>query len=137
MVGTGDTGVTGAFITLGIVYFIVMTIAAFSFRVPAKDWKPEGWEAPVADVSEQRLAMTQEHVHIDQALKTPQFYCLWIVLCLNVTAGIGVIGVAKTMITDIFGSSLPSVVDASFAASYVLMISVFNMGGRFFLGIIV
>jgi hypothetical protein len=70
-------------------------------------------------------------VDIDQALKTPQFYQLWIVLCLNVTAGIGVLGVARTMITEIFGSSLPQVVDTSFAATYVVMISAFNMVGRF------
>ncbi len=130
VVGTGDTGVASAFITLGIVYFIVMTIAAFSFRVPPKNWKPKGWEAPKADDSSKSL-ITDDHVHIDQALKTPQFYRLWIVLCFNVTAGIGVIGVAKTMITDIFSPSLPDIVDASFAATYVLMISVFNMGGRF------
>ena len=130
VVGTGDTGVASVFITLGIVYFIVMTIAAFSFRVPAKDWKPEGWEPAKEDESSNRL-VTDDHVHIDQALKTPQFYRLWIMLCLNVTAGIGVIGVAKTMITDIFSPSLPNIVDASFAATYVLMISVFNMGGRF------
>ena len=130
VVGTGDTGVASVFVTLGIVYFIVMTIAAFSFRVPAKDWQPEGWEAPKADDSKKGL-ITDNHVHIDQALKTPQFYRLWIVLCFNVTAGIAMIGVAKTMITDIFGPALPNVVDASFAATYVLMISVFNMGGRF------
>lgn len=130
IVGTGDTGIASVFITLGIIYFIVMTIAAFAFRVPPKGWKPEGWQAPEADESSKRL-ITQDHVHIDQALKTPQFYRLWIVLCFNVTAGIGVIGVAKTMITDIFSPSLPDVVTASFAATYVLMISVFNMGGRF------
>ena len=130
VVGTGDTGAAGAFITLGIAYFIVMTIAAFSFRVPAKEWKPEGWQAATPNISSKSL-VTEDHVHIDQALKTPQFYRLWIVLCFNVTAGIGVIGVAKTMITDIFSPSLPSIVDASFAATYVLMIGVFNMGGRF------
>lgn len=130
VVGTGDTGAAGAFITLGIAYFIVMTIAAFSFRVPAKEWKPEGWQAATPNISSKNL-VTDDHVHIDQALKTPQFYRLWIVLCFNVTAGIGVIGVAKTMITDIFSPSLPSIVDASFAATYVLMIGVFNMGGRF------
>lgn len=130
VVGTGDTGIAGVFITLGVVYFIVMTIAAFSFRIPAKDWKPAGWVAPKSDKLSQSL-ITQDHVHIDQALKTPQFYRLWIVLCFNVTAGIGVIGVAKTMITDIFSQSLPNIVDASFATTYVLMISVFNMGGRF------
>lgn len=131
VVGTGDTGATSVFITLGIVYFIVMTIAAFSFRVPAKDWKPENWTPPAKNESTKNRLITDNHVHIDQALKTPQFYQLWIVLCFNVTAGIGVIGVAKTMITDIFSPSLPGIVDASFAATYVLMISVFNMSGRF------
>lgn len=75
--------------------------------------------------------ITQRNVHIDTALKTPQFWLLWTTLCCNVTAGIGVIGVAKTMIDDIFGTTLPHLVTASFAAAYVQMISVFNMGGRF------
>jgi hypothetical protein len=72
------------------------------------------------------------HVDIDQALRTPQFYLLWIMLCFNVTAGIAVLGVAKTMLTEIFGSALPDIVDGGFAATYVLMTSVFNMAGRFF-----
>jgi hypothetical protein len=75
--------------------------------------------------------ITRANVHIDQALKTRQFYLLWIVLCFNVTAGIGVLGVAKTMMTEIFGSTLPHIVDGAFAATYVTMISVFNMVGRF------
>jgi MFS family permease len=65
-------------------------------------------------------------------VRTPQFYLLWIVLCFNVTAGIGVLGVAQTMMKEIFGTTLPGTVDANFAATYVLMISVFNMLGRFF-----
>ncbi|CUB04503.1 OFA family MFS transporter [Marinomonas fungiae] len=131
VVNTGDTGVAGVFITLGIVYFIIMTIAAFAYRVPAPGWKPEGWNPP-AEVEKKTSLISENHVHIDQALKTPQFYLLWLVLCLNVTAGIGVIGVAKTMMTEIFGTTLPTIVDAGFAATYVLMISVFNMVGRFF-----
>lgn len=131
VVGTGSTGVTSVFLTLGIVYFIVMTLAAFSFRVPAKGWKPRGWTPETAERKGKSALITDKHVHIDQALKTPQFYQLWVLLCFNVTAGIGVIGVAKTMITDIFSPSLPSIVDAGFAATYVLMISVFNMTGRF------
>lgn len=75
--------------------------------------------------------ITTRNVHIDTALRTPQFWMLWTALCCNVTAGIGVIGVAKTMIDDIFGTTLPHLVTASFAAVYVQMISVFNMGGRF------
>jgi hypothetical protein len=71
-------------------------------------------------------------VHIDEALKTRQFYQLWIVLCFNVTAGIGVLSVARTMMTEIFGTTLPAIVDGAFAATYVVMISAFNMIGRFF-----
>ena len=129
IVGTGSSGASETFLFLGIVYFFVMTIAAFSYRVPAENWKPEGWTPP-KDATKSMI--TQNHVHIDQALKTPQFYFLWIVLCFNVTAGIGVIGVAKTMMIEIFTPSLPSIVTASFAGTYVLMISVFNMIGRIF-----
>jgi MFS family permease len=74
--------------------------------------------------------ISDKHVHIDQSLKTPQFYMLWSNLFLNVTAGIAVIGVAKNMVMDVFHSSLPSVVDGAFAALYVTLISVANMSGR-------
>jgi hypothetical protein len=128
VVGTGSTGAAQTFMTLGIVYFVVMILAAFQYRVPAKDWAPEGW-APKPAASG---LVTQNNVHIDQALKTPQFWQLWVMLCFNVTAGIGVIGVAKTMMSEIFGSVMPLVATAAFASTYVLMISVFNMVGRFF-----
>ncbi|WP_435661711.1 OFA family MFS transporter [Leisingera caerulea] len=127
-VGTGNTGAAQTFMTLGVVYFVVMILAAFQYRVPAKDWKPEGWEPKPAASG----LVTQNDVHIDQALKTPQFWQLWVMLCFNVTAGIGVIGVAKTMMSEIFGSVMPLVATAAFASTYVLMISVFNMVGRFF-----
>ena len=130
VVGTGSTGVAETFFVLGAAYLVVMLIAAFSYRVPADDWKPEGWEPPSAQASSIKM-ITRHNVDIDQALKTPQFYLLWIVLCFNVTAGIGVLGVAKTMMKEIFGSTLPAIVDGTFAATYVLMISVFNMAGRF------
>ena len=129
LVNTGATGVAETFLILGVVYMIVMLFAAFSYRIPAEDWKPEGWIEP--SDKERGSLISAKNVDIDQALKTPQFYQLWIVLCLNVTAGIGVLGVARTMITEIFGSSLPQVVDTSFAATYVVMISAFNMVGRF------
>ena len=130
IVGTGSSGAAQTFLFLGIIYFIIMTIAAFSYRVPAEGWVPKGW-VPPKDSKKTRL-ITKNHVHIDQALKTPQFYFLWIVLCFNVTAGIGVIGVAKTMMIEIFSSTLPAIVTAGFAGTYVLMISVFNMVGRIF-----
>lgn len=131
LAGTGTVGVAQTFFTLGVVYFIIMMCATFAYRVPAEGWKPAGRQAPVDNVQNSKM-ITINHVHIDQALKTPQFYQLWVVLCLNVTAGIGVLAVAKTMISEIFGSSLPDIVDLEFAGFYVLMISAFNMVGRFF-----
>jgi len=76
--------------------------------------------------------ISARNVHIDEALKTRQFWQLWIVLCFNVTAGIGVLSVARTMMTEIFGTTLPGIVDGAFAATYVVMISLFNMIGRLF-----
>ena len=130
LVGTGSVGAAQTFFTLGAIYFVVMIIAAFSYRVPAPDWKPAGYEPPAEN--ETKSMITTHDVDIDEALKTPQFYQLWIVLCFNVTAGIGVLAVAKTMMTEIFGTTLPGIVDLEFAATYVLMISLFNMVGRFF-----
>ena len=129
-VGTGDSGVAQTFLTLGVVYFVVMLLAAFSYRLPAPGWQPAGWTPPDAAHRAKRMISTH-NVHIDEALKTPQFYQLWIVLCFNVTAGIGVLSVAQTMMTEIFGTTLPGIVDARFAATYVMMISLFNMAGRF------
>lgn len=130
LVGTGTVGVAQAFFTLGAIYFVIMLCAAFGYRVPREGWKPVGWEPPTED--KQKSMITQHHVHIDEALKTRQFYQLWVILCFNVTAGIGVLGVAKTMMSEIFGSTLPHIVDAAFASTYVLMISLFNMIGRIF-----
>lgn len=130
-VGTGNTGAATTFLVLGLIYLVIMLIASFAYRVPADDWKPNSWTPPEA--SSQKKMITQNDVGISTAMKTPQFIFLWIVLCMNVTAGIGVIGVAKTMIGEIFGSQLsPEAKEGFFFANYVLMISVFNMVGRFF-----
>ena len=82
------------------------------------------WMTPVIEND----MITKHHVHIDQALKTPQFYLLWLVLCLNVTAGIGVLGQASVMIQEIFKGTIT----AAAAAGFVGLLSLFNMGGRFF-----
>ena len=131
LVNTGSVGVAQTFFTLGIVYLLIMICAAFAYRLPPEDWKPAGWEPPEEGEHHGKM-ITRHHVHIDEALKTPQFYRLWIMLCFNVTAGIGVLAVAKTMIKEIFGTAMPDTVDLEFAATYVLMISLFNMLGRFF-----
>ena len=129
LVNTGASGVAETFLIIGLIYLAVMLIAAFSYRIPADGWKPAGWTEPSG--TEGGSLISKYNVHIDEALKTRQFYQLWVVLCFNVTAGIGVLGVARTMITEIFGSSLPQIVDTTFAATYVIMISAFNMVGRF------
>ncbi|MDR5733617.1 OFA family MFS transporter [Caballeronia sp. LZ025] len=118
-----STGVAETFVVLGVLYFISMTIGALAIRIPPADWKPAGWTPPVTA----NRMITKNHVHIDQALKTPQFYLLWLVLFLNVTAGIGVLGQASVMIQESFKASIT----AGAAAGFVGLLSLFNMGGRF------
>lgn len=129
VVGTGSAGVAQTFLLFGVVYFLVIMVSAFLYRVPVPGYKPQGWEPQAGRDSSKRM-ISQKDVHTDQALKTPQFYQVWVVLCLNVTAGIGIISVAKTMMTEIFSNALPDIVDVAFAATYVLMIGMFNMLGR-------
>jgi MFS family permease len=119
-----SVGVIEAFLVMGGLYFLSMMIGALTIRIPPPDWRPYGWTPPpVAN-----KMISNAHVHIDQALKTPQFYLLWLVLCLNVTAGIGVLGQASVMIQEMFkGSVTPAA-----AAGFVGLLSLFNMGGRFF-----
>ncbi|MDE2599514.1 MAG: OFA family MFS transporter [Rhodocyclaceae bacterium] len=119
-----SVGVTQTFVVMGVLYFISMMIGALAIRVPAEGWKPAGWNPPVGKVNK---LITNNHVHIDQALKTPQFYLLWLALCLNVTAGIGVLGQASLMIQESFKGS----VTVAAAAGFVGLMSLFNMGGRF------
>jgi MFS family permease len=131
LVGTGDTGVAKTFFVLGVGYFTVIMLAAFSYRIPAPGWVPPGWTPPSEEETRRKM-MSTHNVTINEAMKTRQFYLLWIVLCFNVTAGIGVLGVAKDMMRDLFGAALPSVATDAFATTFVSMIGVFNMGGRFF-----
>lgn len=118
-----SVGVAQAFVVMGVLYFISMVIGSLAIRIPPLDWKPAGWTAP----AEAKKMITKRHVHIDQALKTPQFYLLWIILCFNVTAGIGILGQASVMIQEMFkGGITPEA-----AAGFVGLLSLFNMGGRF------
>ena len=119
-----SVGVAETFMTLGAIYFAAMLAGAFLFRVPAPGWKPAGWEPPA--VTSHSL-ITRRHVHVDSAIKTGSFYCLWAVLFLNVTAGIGILEQASPMIQEMF----KGVVKASAAAGFVGLLSLFNMAGRF------
>jgi MFS family permease len=142
--GNGDAarGVAATMIAMGVIYFIAMSAGAFGMRVPPSGWRPTGW-APPAD-GKTKAMITQQHVHLDTAWKTPQFWLLWLVLCLNVTAGIGVLSMASPMFQDVFGARLiglsggtelttaqKAAVVAS-AAGLVGLISLFNSLGRIF-----
>ncbi len=117
-----STGVMEAFLVMGTVYFCFMVFGSMTVRVPPPGWKPEGF---VPRTVEQEL-VTTANVTADEAIKTPQFWLLWAVLCLNVTAGIGILGQASNMCQSMFG--VPKTVGDGFAG----FLSIFNMGGRFF-----
>src|ERR1700722_18821244 len=118
-----SNGVLQAFVTMGIVYFIYMSIGAIAVRVPADDWKPAGWVAPL----QPRKLVTTANVEVNTAFRTRQFWLLWGVLCMNVTAGIGVLGQASPMIQEIFSGK----VSPTAATGFVGLLSLFNMGGGF------
>jgi MFS family permease len=137
-----SVGVWETFAVMGVIYFVFMMIGAFAYRVTPAGWQPDGWTPP----SEQKSMISEHHVHLKDAHKTPQFWLIWWVLCLNVSAGIGVIGMASPMLQEIFAGKLiglPNVgfnaLDASqkvqiaaIAAGFAGLLSLFNIGGRFF-----
>src|ERR1700690_613069 len=94
-----SNGVLETFVTMGVIYFMYMMIGVYSVRVPADGWKPAGWTAP----AQPKTLVTTANVAVDVAWRTPQFWLLWGVLCMNVTAGIGVLGQASPMIQEMFG----------------------------------
>jgi MFS family permease len=98
-----SVGVWQTFAIMGVFYFIAMMIGALSYRVPPTGWVPKGWVPPVNNGNSM---ITNRHVHVNHAHKTPQFWLLWAVLCLNVSAGIGVIGMASPMLQEVFGGAL-------------------------------
>jgi MFS family permease len=115
-------GVAEAFVVLAILYALFMLFGAAIIRVPSDDWRPPGWKLP-----QQAVPPTKPlEIGVDQAWRTRQFWLLWIVLCMNVSAGIGILGQASKMCSDMFGVS--AVVGGGFAG----LLSIFNMGGRFF-----
>jgi len=116
-------GVAEAWVCMGVIYLVFMMVGAFLVRVPAEDWVPEGYVAPVAP----RRLITTNHVFVYEALKTPQFWLIWAVLCLNVSAGIGVLGQASAMSQEMFKGHVTAVA----ASGLVGLFSLFNMAGRF------
>ncbi len=138
-----DVGVMQTFIVMALVYFVFMMAGAFGYRVPETGWKPEGWTPPPAQVN--NAMITQKHVHVSKVWGIPQFWLIWMVLTMNVSAGIGVIGMASPMLQEMFGGSLIGVAKkfgeldkaqltaiAGVAAGFAALISLFNIAGRFF-----
>src|SRR5579862_1063698 len=137
-----SVGVWETFVTMGVIYFVFMMIGAFAYRVTPAGWQPDGWTPP----SEKKSMISEHNVHLDNAHKTPQFWLIWWVLCLNVSAGIGVIGMASPMLQEIFAGKLighpelafsqlsveQKTVIAGIAAGFAGLLSLFNIGGRFF-----
>lgn len=108
-------------LTLAAIYGVLITLGAIVIRTPAPGWKPAGW------VPKQKSAMqTHANVQVRNAVKSPQFYLLWIVLFTNVTAGIGILEQASPMIQDFYSSVTPET-----AAGFVGLLSLANMLGRF------
>jgi len=118
-----SVGVWETFVAMGLIYFVFMLWGVVMVRVPPTGWIPAGY---IPSAKPQKL-VTSGHVSADNAIRTRQFYCLWMVLFLNVTAGIGVLGQASAMIQEMFkGRITPAA-----AAGFVGLLSLFNMGGRF------
>ena len=139
--GPSTVGVWQTFVVMGALYFISMMLGAFGYRLPRPGWQPAGY---VPARNNQKL-VTVNHVHVNEAVRTPQFWLLWGVLCLNVSAGIGVIGMASPMLQEVFGGGLIAVPVrlaelaedqrvqvATIAAAFAGLLSLFNIAGRIF-----
>ena len=136
-----SVGVAETFLVMAAIYFVFMMCGALGYRIPAEGWKPEGWTPPPAS---KNSMITSNHVHLSKAWKTRQFWLVWLVLCLNVTAGIGIIGMASPMLQEVFGGKLIGVdltfnelsteqktAIAAIAAGFTGLLSLFNIAGRF------
>jgi MFS family permease len=138
-----SVGVWQTFLVLAALYFVAMMLGAFGYRLPARDWQPPVHGKRAAVAAPARTLVTNKHVHVNDAWRTPQFWLLWGVLCLNVSAGIGVIGMASPMLQEVFGGRLIDVplrlaelADAqraqvaTIAAAFAGLLSLFNICGR-------
>ena len=97
-------GVAPTLMVMGAIYFVFMAAGAFGFRIAPSGWQPAGWTGSASGA--QKSMITSSNVHLDQALKTPQFWLIWTVLCTNVTAGIAVIAMASPMLQEVFGRQI-------------------------------
>lgn len=137
-----SVGVWETFLALAAIYFVFMMAGALAYRVPATGWKPEGWTAPEAKKA--NTMITARHVHVSRVWSIPQFWLVWMVLFLNVSAGIGILAMASPLLQEVFGGRLIGVdlafneLDAAqkgqiaaIAAGFTGLLSLFNICGRF------
>ncbi len=135
-------GVWQTFLTMAAIYFVFMMAGALAYRVPPSGWKPAGWTPPQGKNA--NTMITNKHVHASKVWSIPQFWLLWGVLMLNVSAGIGIIGMASPLLQEVFGGKLIGVdvpfnalssvqkgQIAAIAAGFTGLLSLFNIGGRF------
>ncbi len=138
-----SVGVWQTFLVLAAGYFVSMMLGSLGYRLPAEQWKPAGWEPPAA--TKTKALVTDRHVDLNVATRTPQFWLVWWVLALNVTAGIGILGMASPLLQEVFGGHLIGVqatfdqltadqhaAIAAIAAGFTGLLSLFNIAGRFF-----
>ncbi len=138
-----SVGVWQTFLTMAIIYFVFMISGAMGYRVPPSGWKPQGWTPPASQAN--NAMITKGHVHVRRVWGIPQFWLVWAVLCLNVTAGIGILGMASPLLQEVFGGRLIDqnlgytelnpqqlAAIAAIAAGFTGLLSLFNIGGRFF-----
>ncbi len=124
---TADSnGVVPTLVTMGIAYFLFMLFGVFTIRTPAPGWKPDGYVPPTAS----KKMISTHDVSVDSAFKTPQFYLVWIVLCFNATAGIGILEQASPMIQEMLLVPKGVANAAVVAGGFVGLLSLFNMAGR-------
>jgi MFS family permease len=134
-----SVGVWQTFLVLAAIYFVYMIAGSLGYRLPAPGWKPKGWEP-----KPRTALITSRNVDLNTATVTPQFWFVWGVLTLNVTAGIGIIGMASPMLQEVFGGRLIGVNQpfeqlnpaqhaaiATLAAGFTGLLSLFNIAGRF------
>jgi MFS family permease len=134
-----SVGVWQTLLVFAVLYLVFMMGGAFGYRVPATSWAPKDYVPPVANSN---AMVTHGQVHLDRAWKTPQFWLIWMVLCMNVSAGIGVLSMASPMLQEVFGGRLIGVTGdlsaaqkgqiVTIAAAFVGLLSLFNIAGRFF-----
>lgn len=126
LIGTGDTGCAIALATLGTVYGTSMLLGGWLMRAPPDGWTPKGWVPAVSSTS----GLSAGSVSASAAMRTPQFYLMWLTLAGSCSAGVAVISSAKFMMGDIFASINPNVVTAGFTTAFVGALQVANAGGR-------